>query len=475
MLSLKPFRSRPTVKYPIYYLLLFYTAVCGFTILNFNGTGDSGDSISHYLFARYAPFHPVLYFDHWAKPVFVLLASPFAQFGFTGIKVFNSLVALCVIFFTYRCAERMNMRRPLIAALILIFCPLFYILTFSGLTEPLFALFTVLGLYFCLKQKYLSASIVISFLPYVRSEGLILIGVFAIYFLFRKNWKTIPFLLTGSILYGLAGFFVHGTVLWVFTEIPYATAHSVYGHGELLHFVKELLNVTGVPIYILFWIGFITLLVALFRKQFHLELHILVFGGLVCFFVAHSLFWYLGVFNSMGLKRVLIGVIPFIALIAIKGFELVAEELPSRFVLLQKALRVVLIGYIVVFPFTVNPSAINWQKDLKLSPDQDLAIRASKTILENNPSGNTLYYNYNYLSLPLHIDYFDPKKRMNISAQTIPMIKTGDILIWENLYAEFETGLKKELFDKDPGLNNLGIYTYNEKGREIVFSVYKKK
>jgi len=28
----------------------------------------------HYLFARYAPSYPLLYLDHWAKPVFTILA-----------------------------------------------------------------------------------------------------------------------------------------------------------------------------------------------------------------------------------------------------------------------------------------------------------------------------------------------------------------------------------------------------------------
>ena len=58
----------------IFPILFVYVVAAAFTIFYFNGTGDSGDSPMHYLFAKYAPKHPELYFDHWAKPLFVLLA-----------------------------------------------------------------------------------------------------------------------------------------------------------------------------------------------------------------------------------------------------------------------------------------------------------------------------------------------------------------------------------------------------------------
>ena len=62
---------------------LFFAIGC-WVITYFNGTGDTGDSITHYFYAQYAPLHLELFFNHWAKPLYVLLASPFAQFGFIG-------------------------------------------------------------------------------------------------------------------------------------------------------------------------------------------------------------------------------------------------------------------------------------------------------------------------------------------------------------------------------------------------------
>ena len=51
-----------------------------------DGTGDAGDSLLHYHYARYAFEHPYLFFHHWGKPMFILIAAPFSQFGFYRYK-----------------------------------------------------------------------------------------------------------------------------------------------------------------------------------------------------------------------------------------------------------------------------------------------------------------------------------------------------------------------------------------------------
>ena len=453
---------------------MFYAVVCALSIGFFNGTGDSGDSITHYLFARYAPLHPVLYLDHWAKPIFVLLASPFAQFGFIGVKVFNALISMGIIFFTYKTAQQLTIKHPILVAVFLIFSPLFYILTFSGLTEPLFALFTILGIYFCSKQNYLTAALLISFLPYVRSEGLIIIGVFGLYFLYKRLWKPLPLLIAGSVLYGLVGYFVFGNFLWVITEIPYAKLSSVYGQGSLLHFVEQLINVTGVPIYLLFWIGVIGLIVLLLKRKTNAEQHILLLLGFCAFFIAHSLFWYLGIFNSMGLKRVLIGVLPIIALIALLGFNFISGLINLK-PTAKKTLQILVVVYVLVFPFLPNPSAIQWEKDMMLSPDQKLAIQTAELISKRKNVTYPLLYNHRYLSIPLNNDYFDSKQCKQISFENINQMKTGDILIWDNYFAEFESGYKKEQLDSNVTLTSLAVFKSTEQGKEVVFSVYQKK
>ncbi|MCB2206941.1 MAG: hypothetical protein KQH67_01485 [Bacteroidetes bacterium] len=456
-------------------LLVFYAVIATLTILFFDGTGDAGDSIHHYLFARYAPIHPELYFNHWAKPVYVLLASPFSQFGFVGVKIFNVIVSGLTIYFTYLISQKLQLRNAIISAVILISIPLFFVLTFSGLTEPLFALFISIGLYALLQNKYITAAVIISFLPFIRSEGLIILGIFALYFLIQKKWKFIPWLLFGHIVYSVAGFFVYHDFFWIFNKIPYAHLSSTYGSGELFHFVEELIYVLGVPIYVLFWLGIISIVWKTIKKKVSYEIFILVFLGFLAFLVAHSLFWYLGIFNSMGLLRVFIGVVPLMAIISLMGLNLITEEIFKNNKIAKRVIQGLFIVYVLIFPFTSNPAAINWKKDLNLSADQQSALRVADFIDQHKNADQRFIFAHPYLSEVLHLDHFDVNQRLELTNDIINQTKKGDIIIWENWFAVVEHDVKKESLDGNSEFVNIYNSNITDDGREIIYAVYQRK
>ncbi len=459
----------------IYLLLLIYAILSALTITFFDGTGDSGDSIRHFLFAKYAPLHPELFFNHWAKPLYVLLASPFAQFGFIGIKIFNAIVSLLTIFFTFKTSQKLNINNSIISAIIVIFSPLYFILTFSGLTEPLFALFIIVGIYTILLDRYVISSLLISFLPFIRSEGLIIIGIFGIYLLIKRKWKIIPLLIFGHIAYSIAGFFVYNDFFWIFNKIPYARLSSTYGQGELTHFIYQLFYVVGAPIYILFYFGIFSIIWKSIKGRINIEIQVLVFLGFILFFTAHTLFWYLGIFNSMGLKRVFLGVIPLMSIISLMGFNFVTDDLLKNKRLLKLIFQGLLTAYIIIFPFTSNPAAINWERDLSIKKDQQSAVQITEFLATNRKSIKSYIYAPSYISNMLNIDHFDDTKRKGMTAQNINNIEVGDIIIWENWFSVVECGISKQSLDN----NNKLVCIYNlrvwDNGRELIYAVYEKK
>ena len=463
------------VKKAIYIILFFYAVIAALTIIFFNGTGDAGDSVLHYLYARYAPLHPALYFDHWAKPVYVLLSSPFAHFGFTGIKIFNAIVTLATLFFTTKTASALGMKNASIVPVFMIFAPLYYILTFSGLTEPLFALFTSVGIYLAIRQRFLAACLIVSFLPFVRSEGLIMAGVFALFLAFKKQWKFIPFLLTGSAVYSIAGYFVHHDLLWIFSKIPYASMDGKYGSGKIFHFIDQLFYVVGVPVFVLFWTGFINMIIKWIKKKTGPEEIILIFLGTIFFITAHSLFWYLGIFNSMGLKRVLIGIIPLVALIALAGFNFLTEDIFGRKKSVKVTVQALLLAYVVIFPLTSNPASIKWENDMMLSRDQQSAKAAADFILDQPGGGHRILCAHPYLSVALDIDHFDSDKRLDLTPENIERMPAGDIFIWENWFVVVEMKITKEALDNDITLTRIYNSDEVDRGREIIYSIYIKK
>jgi len=459
----------------IYLVLFIYAALAAWTIIYFDGTGDTGDSVSHYLFAKYAPKHPELYFDHWAKPVFVLLASPFAQFGFTGMKIFNSCVVLLTIFTTYHIAKTLKFRNAIIVSFILICTPLYFTLTFSGLTEPLFALVVSISILLLLKDKYIAASILISFLPFIRSEGLIFIGIFAIYFAFKCKWKMLPLLVVGHLIYSFLGYFFHHDLLWVIREIPYAHLDSVYGNGTLFHFSEKLYYLLGLPIYFLFVIGLIAICWDAIKKKSNLNEQVLLALGFLTFFIAHSLFWFLGIFGSMGLLRVFICVMPIIALVALKGYNFITETVLGQLKLPQLIFKALLIVCVIIFPFTSNKAALNFNRDFSISQEQLLVQQIADFSIKNYGTKHAYVCAHPYFSLALSIDPFDKTKMVDWNESNLLNLQSGSLLIWDSHFALIDLGVTKQIIDSDSSFVNIYNASKIDQGKEILMSMYLKK
>lgn len=459
---------------PMYVLLALYAVCATATILFFDGTGDEGDSVHHYLFARYAPVHPALFMDHWAKPLYVLLASPFAQAGFVGVKIFNGLAMMGAMWFTYLTARALDLKNAAASALMIMFAPLCYVLTFSGLTEPLFALFIALGLYCAATERYWAAGLVVSFLPFVRSEGLVILGVFSLYFLLKKKWKLLPMLMLGHVVYSVAGYFAHHDLGWVFKKIPYATLGSVYGSGELSHFVVELFYVVGTPIYVLFCLGLIKVVRDVFQEKTHRDERLLILTGFGAFFVFHSLAWYWGLFNSMGLNRVLVGVMPLIALIALQGWNGVAG-LASKNIRLDLAIRVALLGLVVVFPFTPSPSALHWERDLNLTAGQHVALRSAAFVRDSLGPDHRIVSGHPYVSEAYNVDHFDPTQRINLTPEYLKNASPGDVVVWDYWMGFRENRVTKESLDAQPNLKKVFAHEETINGRPVFYALYLVK
>tara|TARA_B110000503_G_C7166129_1_gene421966 strand:- start:961 stop:2331 length:1371 start_codon:yes stop_codon:yes gene_type:complete len=423
---------------------LAYWVASMFILFYFNGTGKEADSINHFLYAQYAPLHPGLYLNHWAKPVFTLLASPFAQYGFIGIKIFNLLCAFGASYFTFKIAAKLQLKQAILAPLFYFIFPISFLTTFSGLTEPLSALILSGCIYLFQNKSYLISALLISFTPFVRSEGLVFLGVFALFFIHLKNWKALVLLSIGHVIYSIVGLYHYQEILWVFTKIPYAHLSSHYGSGGLFHFAKKLNYLMGIPLLVFFILG--TLRVILGFKKMKVESR-LVFILFLSFFIAHTLFWYLEVFNSMGLKRVFAAVTPLLAIIALLGFDLL-NKIQIDFA--RKGLTIISFLVILIFPFTTNPAAVNWN-DLNLTEAQENATAVATFIKLEELTGNRFIYTDPFLSYVLNVDPFDGKKHQILAQKNgiiSPTLKSGDLVIWDNWHSVVDYGVTSEMLSK---------------------------
>ena len=216
----------------------------------------------HYLLARYVPQHPQNLLDHWGKPLFTLLASPFAQLGFTGAKIYNCLVGVLSAWFTYKTAERLGMKTALASIILLLFAPMYFLGLNSSLTEFTFSLVLIAGFYYITADRFYVAAIILSFLPFARTEGFILLPIIGLYFIWQKKYIQLLFLGLGLVVYSTIGAFYHyHDFFWVFTQNPYAGKNGVYGHSDnFWHFAAGYRDIIGEPQKWLFIIGFVSFL-----------------------------------------------------------------------------------------------------------------------------------------------------------------------------------------------------------------------
>ncbi len=455
-------------------LYLLYAVLATTVLIAFEGTGGEGDTIYHYLYAQYAPQHPELFFDHWAKPLYVLIACPFAQLGFIGVKILNVILVLSTLHLTHLTAKHWNLSPSWLTVLLLIFSPLYFILTFSGLTEPMFAFFLILATFLWLKKRWFWSLLIISFLPYVRSEGLFFIAIFGVTAITRGKWKLLPTLVFGSIIYGLAGIPIHHDFLWVFSKVPYAKMSSTYGQGTAFHFVEQLLYVIGIPFYILFWLGGVHWIWKALRGKIHIEQTFIIYGGVVVFILAHSVFWYWGIFNSMGLKRVLIAIIPYLSLIALFGYHFALQLWPRRR-WIKTVFSSLAIAYIVVFPFTSNPASVDIPVDLECTPKQKIAQKIAATISKQHPNKRIVTADVYFCEI-MEIDCFDTEEKVTLRQDLLDELTPNDIVIWENWFAVIEQGISNELLNQHPNLQLIDTHFKNGPDHPpIHFNIYTVK
>ena len=478
-----------------FYLGIVFIIQC-LVMLGLDGTCDSGDSIQHYLIAHYAFDHQELFFDHWGKPFFTLLASLPASVGFWGIKAFNIALTLWTAASIFHISQRLFSRWIWVASVVVFFMPEVFRLQYSGLTEPLFAAWLAASVLWAVKGKHKVAMVFASFLPFIRTEGFLLLPIFALFYL--ETWWTArkysqgegekkessllnliwvcALLTVGTVAYSLIGGIAKGgDITWVFTENPYEHLDN-YGQGTWDHYPKKFIFITGVPTYGLWIMGLLVGLVGLTRplwsggkigaavKRLYPKLERmesesdrvkrmvadhsiawrLIYLLFFTYFGAHVVFWATGTAHSMGLMRVLVAVAPMAALIAVRGITVILGMFNRPKV--QNVLIGLIVAYVVVFPFLPNPASLKLH-EFMLSPDQKI-LQENAHMNKYWRHGERIRYAHPYVPIAMDFDPFKyPRYMHNIGQQDLA---DGTLIIWDNWFSVIEAGVPETFFDEHP-------------------------
>ena len=396
-------------------------------VLSFFSEGFYGgaDNINHYFISRYSFRYPHLFLDTWGRPVFTIMSAPFSQFGFLGLKLFNILLGCLTAYLAFLIARKIGIRQSWLAVLFVIFTPMYFLMTLTGLTEIQFGFILILSMYLFFDEKYLASAIIISFLPLSRSEGIVLLPFLFIALLMKRKYYAVPFLATGFLLFSIVGyFFVYHDFFWIITKSPYPLHHPIYTEkGPLLHFVTSSPEIFGIPLLILFLAG-IGISAYLFfsaekkhRLQIFLEIWLLELPVLL-FFAVHSVLYWKALFGSMGIIRVITGVLPLAAIVI---FLIMSNFSINRYP-------------VPILPRDQNlKNAANWIKKTPLIKQKIL---------------------YTDLDVPFYLD-LDPYNINCIhlfSSEWLKGYPENTVLIWDSYFGPNESDIPLEF------INKTGVY-----------------
>ena len=267
---------------------------------------DVGDGLEHFAISKQSWSEPIYFIDHWGKSFFILFSSTFAQFGFESYTLFNVLVFAVTIAFLFSCFKHYKIHGAvsIVAPLIFVSIPDYTFGVIGGMTEPFFGCLLTIMLWASIKEKWWLFAIIASFTPFARSEGALVMFGAPIVLIAFKQWKSLPLLTFGFVVYAIVGKLINDQPMWYFENDPYP-ALSPYGVGKWSDYINTYKQHLGVIMVILSpLIVFGWLVWRQYQKRKTIIISIFFIGIYLGIIAVHSYYWANGLRGSMGLTRI---------------------------------------------------------------------------------------------------------------------------------------------------------------------------
>ncbi|MDF2450125.1 MAG: hypothetical protein K0R26_2629 [Bacteroidota bacterium] len=431
--SLFAFLSIGIVLMLLYYS--YYNEICE----------GGADNVWHYYFSKYALKYPDLFLHHWGKPLFILLSTGFAQFGFYGIKIFNILCGILAAIMVYKCLLYLNIKYAWLSIIVLIFSPIYFITLQSALTEPLFSLILITVAYLYLKGNPLMATCLLSFIIFSRSEGMFILLCYGVYLIISKQWKYLPLLGLGFVLYSIVGYIMGHNFFWYFTENPYQVL-SPYGHGHFLDILKRYENIWGLPFLIIFCFGGLILFYYFIKEAQYIfwqkmnqtsKIFYLFFIPSMIFLIFHLYVWHYGLCGSAGLERVLASVFPCYVVVALWACDKVVFSIRSKYI------SIFLISLFSFFH--IQAPFKNMGYPLKAWGAEKCEIDAAEWFKTIMPEKYVIYYAHPSIILHLDRDPFDKalnREQLVFRNDCHAELHLPTYCFWDSMFSESSFNVK---------------------------------
>ena len=395
------------------------------------------DGGNHFLGARWAWHHPWLLVDVWARPLFTLLYSLPAQFGYPAAKLTTVAVALATAWQTWRLAEHEGIERPGLVVPLLFLQPVFLLLASETMTEPLFALIFVVALRLHRMGRVRAGMIVASLMVLARPEGFFLALLWGVWVLTDRRerrpwWRCLPstlWLATGAAAWWLAALALSGDPLYIAHNWPsnWGATDATYGSGSIFTYWHQRSIIGGRLLYVPLLAG----LVVLVRRRRLVE----ATTSFVVLVVLHSIFWRFGLFGSAGYARYLVCVAPATALITLVGWNWIARFASDRIrprgaPVAPWAMRLaaaLVLGYSTL-------SALSYVDSLSWSRDARAVATTWARVPRPLPAVRRVIWSQAYMCIQVDCDPYAPWRLSGDRARNLAILRAsppGTLVLWD--------------------------------------------
>lgn len=300
--------------------------LCGVLLLLFAVMGwlSAGtltdDDIGRFLSARAAFEHPDKILGLWTRPLFMLLYAVPAQLGYGAVELTTAAVCALTCWLSIRSAARLGESHPLWAALFLAFQPMFLLLSFSALTEPLAALCLAASIERLLAKRLGTSAAFASLIPLARLELLPILAILGLQYIAVRSWRSIAILPLGLLAWNVVGWLASGDSLFLIHHVFVEREREVEALG-VWHYPAGFIHAVG-PV--VFFFAILGLVDSLKRRSYAvISSSIIVVFLYYTWSASHS-----GSLQSAGYLRHLVTISPLVALVAVRGWNLWILEPP---------------------------------------------------------------------------------------------------------------------------------------------------
>jgi hypothetical protein len=214
------------------------------------------DECAHFLYSRFVLQSLPITVQTWHRPGRLWLFALPAQFGHLFTMFFCLALFLCLLYVTYRIAKLKDIKHAEWVVLLVGLQPILFDISYACLNEAPTALVIMLSYWFHLRKKFgwslAIASVVFLFRFEMYSFALLLFFVY----LWKREWKILPLILLGPLLWIGYSTIVSGDVMTFFREWSRFSHLGKFIPGvPITHYIENLQTIFGFGQVILFAVG----------------------------------------------------------------------------------------------------------------------------------------------------------------------------------------------------------------------------